>query len=46
LQIFDRWGKKVLDTHAYKNDWKAEDGVYFYHLEVDGKRWSGWLLVK
>jgi gliding motility-associated-like protein len=49
LQIFDRWGKKVLETSSFQNDWcwqagthaMAEDGVYVYHLEVDGKRWSG-----
>jgi len=46
LQIFDRWGKKALETSAYKNDWKAEEGIYFYNLVVEGKQFSGWLLVR
>jgi len=46
LQIFDRWGKKVLETSAYKNDWKAEEGIYFYILVVDNKNLSGWILVQ
>jgi len=54
LQIFDRWGKKMMETSAYKNDWgwqvgkhaMAEEGIYFYILAVDNKNLSGWLMVQ
>jgi len=45
LQIFDRWGKKVLETTAYKNDRQGEEGLYFYNIVVNGKQFSGWVLV-
>lgn len=45
LQIFDRWGKKVVDTTVYKQDWKGDVGIYFYNLVVDGNQYSGWLDV-
>ena len=46
LQIFDRWGKKVLETSDYKNDWQGESGIYFYSLVVEGKQFSGWVMVE
>ena len=46
LQILNRWGKKVLESSAYKNDWQGEVGLYFYNLIMDGKQFSGWVLVE
>ena len=34
--IFDRWGKKIFESHNYKNDWdggNAADGTYFYVIK-------------
>lgn len=45
LKIFDRWGKRVVDTTDYKQDWKGESGIYFYNLVVDGKKFVGWVSV-
>ena len=45
LQIFDRWGKKVLDTSSYKQDWKGEHGLYFYTLSVENIDFKGWVSV-
>lgn len=45
LQIFNRWGARLLDSTNYQNDWSGDPGVYFYHLEIAGKEWKGWLLV-
>lgn len=45
LQIFDRWGKKVVDTTAYKQDWKGDSGIYFYNLVVEGNEFKGWVSV-
>jgi len=37
LTIFNRWGKVVFETNAYKNDWSGGDeitsGTYFYIIE-------------
>ncbi len=33
LVVFNRWGKKVFESHDYQNDWGGEgqaDGVYYY----------------
>ncbi len=33
LVVFNRWGKKVYESHNYQNNWGGEglsDGVYFY----------------
>lgn len=47
LQIFDRWGKKVLDDEDYRNNWDGKDlpdGTYFFIFErVDGKTQEGWV---
>lgn len=45
LQIFDRWGKKVVDTSTYTQDWKGETGIYFYNLVVENLERTGWLGV-
>jgi gliding motility-associated-like protein len=37
LTIFNRWGKVIYETNAYKNDWSGGDditsGTYFYIIE-------------
>lgn len=38
IRIFNRWGNLVFESDNYKNNWDAngaEDGVYFYTLEVN-----------
>lgn len=45
LQIFNRWGMKVLDASNYKNDWKADEGIYFYNLALESKILKGWITV-
>jgi gliding motility-associated-like protein len=41
VQIFDRWGKLVLDDEDYKNDWDGgglPDGTFYYiFTRADGK---------
>lgn len=44
--IYNRWGKKIYQSDAYKNDWDGEkfhEGTYFYHVKdkADGKDYSG-----
>jgi gliding motility-associated-like protein len=44
--IYNRWGKKIYSSDAYKNDWDGEkyhEGTYFYHAKdkADGKDYSG-----
>ncbi|TAD88585.1 MAG: gliding motility-associated C-terminal domain-containing protein [Bacteroidetes bacterium] len=37
VQIFDRAGKEVYQSNAYKNDWDAKNlpiDVYFYYLTL------------
>ena len=39
LIIFNRWGRKVLDSKDYQNDWNGgnlPDGTYFYVLKCKG----------
>ncbi|MBN2616286.1 MAG: gliding motility-associated C-terminal domain-containing protein [Bacteroidales bacterium] len=39
LVIFNRWGRKVLDSKNYQNDWNGgnlPDGTYFYVLKCKG----------
>ncbi len=44
LQVYNRWGVRVLKEKSYKNDWAATweggdlpDGTYFYLLKNEGK---------
>lgn len=37
VYVYNRWGKKVLEQYAYKNDWGADNdvtaGTYFYVVD-------------
>jgi|GEM_PF-485561 len=38
LRIFDRWGRVVLETTGYQNDWTGEgaaEGTYYYTLTIN-----------
>lgn len=46
--IYNRWGIKVFEDDAYKNDWsgdKHKDGVYYYVIKnkADGKYHQGFV---
>ena len=49
LEMYDRWGRKVYETTAYRNDWgeTAAPGVYYYLLHRSGvaASYKGWLEV-
>ncbi|MBD0254766.1 MAG: gliding motility-associated C-terminal domain-containing protein [Cytophagales bacterium] len=51
LEVYDRWGKRVVAYEHYHNDWRAEglaNGVYYYLLTSrrDGRRFKGWVHVR
>ncbi|MBP5367457.1 MAG: gliding motility-associated C-terminal domain-containing protein [Bacteroidales bacterium] len=44
MSIFNREGRMVFHSSDYKNNWNApdlSDGVYFYIMEKQGKRYKG-----
>ncbi len=48
--IYNRWGKKIYESDAYKNDWDGEkyhEGTYFYHAKdkTDGKNYKGFFML-
>jgi gliding motility-associated-like protein len=48
LIVTNRWGKQVFSSSNYQNDWNgndAIDGVYFYQLQVDGEKYTGWVEI-
>ena len=48
VQIWDRWGKEVLNTRNYRNNFAAtdlHDGVYYYAIRVLDKQYHGHLQV-
>ena len=45
LELYNRWGDKVFESSAYKNDWQGDDGVYYYLLSLEEKSFKGWLQV-
>jgi len=50
LFIYNRWGKKIYHSGAYKNDWdgdKYHDGVYYYVAtdKEDGKIYTGFFTL-
>ena len=48
MSIFNREGRLVFHSPDYKNNWNApdlSDGVYFYIMEKEGKRYKGNITV-
>ncbi|MBS1936324.1 MAG: choice-of-anchor L domain-containing protein [Bacteroidetes bacterium] len=48
VQLWDRWGKEVLNTSNYQNNFNAKglhDGVYFYMIRVLEKEYHGNLQI-
>ena len=48
LEISNSWGEIIYRDNNYKNNWGAKnisDGVYFYLLKKDSKKYKGWLQV-
>ncbi len=48
LQIYDAWGRIILNSENYRNDWgkNVHPGNYYYLLNLpDGKPCKGWLQV-
>lgn len=48
LKLFNRRGKIIFQSKNYQNDWPDStpmEDKYFYILEIDGKRVSGWIEV-
>lgn len=56
LQVFDRWGDKVLDRENYRNNWpsaslgltadRLPEGTYYYVLRLEsGEVYRGWVLI-
>ena len=50
LQVYSRWGQKVFEAAAYRDDWNAEgqpDGAYYYLASYpDGHQLKGWVEVR
>ncbi|HEV7348230.1 gliding motility-associated C-terminal domain-containing protein [Telluribacter sp.] len=48
LEIYNRWGKRLLRSEDYKNDWGANvtNGTYLYEITTPGgSRCKGWVQV-
>ena len=48
VQIWDRWGKEVLNVSNYQNNFAAKglhDGVYFYVIRILEKEYTGHLQI-
>jgi gliding motility-associated-like protein len=48
IQIYDRWGSKLLETNDYKNDWGKgiKNGVYYFIFTTQlGQECKGWIEV-
>jgi gliding motility-associated-like protein len=49
LEIYNRWGRKVQEYSAYKNEWGGADqpdGTYYYYLtDRAGNKTKGWIEV-
>lgn len=47
--MYDRWGRTVLHTDSYRNDWgtDATPGIYYVLLQraSTGDRHKGWVEV-
>ncbi|MEZ4687264.1 MAG: gliding motility-associated C-terminal domain-containing protein, partial [Bacteroidia bacterium] len=49
LQVFDRWGVRVLERENYRNNWWAPgraEGTYYYVLRLEsGEVYKGWVVI-
>jgi hypothetical protein len=48
VTLFNRWGKAVLQTAAYENNWPTPDtpsGVYYYRIQIGESTFNGWIQV-
>jgi len=54
LEIYNRWGVKVYEKEAYKNEWHGQnqngnplpDATYFYYIKLKNKEVKvGWIFV-
>ena len=45
LEIFNRWGDRVFESADYTNDWRGEEGVYYYLLKTGDRSYKGWIQV-
>jgi gliding motility-associated-like protein len=48
IEIYNRWGKRLLKTEDYQNDWGANitNGTYLYEITTpQGGRCKGWIQV-
>lgn len=48
LQIFNRWGKRIYDVEAYRNEWRGDGspvGLYYYYLSSQrlNRQLKGWV---
>jgi gliding motility-associated-like protein len=47
LEVYNRWGKKVYESDAYKNNWSGNNlptGTYFYRIVFeDNRSCNGWV---
>lgn len=58
LQVFNRWGNRVLDSAGYQNDWDGTwdgndlpDGTYYYILNLNDdtqeeQEFAGWVHIR
>lgn len=48
VKLFNRRGQLVFHTRNYQNNWPEgipSEDKYYYILEIDGKRISGWVEI-
>ncbi|MFN0048407.1 MAG: gliding motility-associated C-terminal domain-containing protein, partial [Cytophagales bacterium] len=46
IEIYNRWGSSVYQSDNYDNNWNgngADDGLYYFKIEIAAKTYSGWL---
>ena len=49
VQVFDKWGDKLYEQHAYSNEWNGKgtkgellpDGTYFYLVKLNAMNAAG-----
>jgi gliding motility-associated-like protein len=47
VELYNRWGRKVYESAAYRNDWGGEGvgGLYYYVVKLNERVYRGWLEV-